>query len=326
MSRVVVTGASGFVGKALCKRLEADGHEVVGTIHGAKSALSLPAGNLQVFAKELSPETDWSDALKNAEIVVHLAARVHVMNDAATDPLFEFRKVNLQGTKRLAEAATASGIKRFVYLSSIKVNGEATPVDVAFSENDTPQPCDPYGISKLEAEEALRGMMGRSPMEIVIIRPPLVYGPEVAANAFRLFASVYKKRPFPLLSVKNKRSLIYLGNLVDAIITCAFQPKAASQLFLVSDGEDLSTPELIRRIAAAFGVPHRLFPVPVGFMSLAAAILGKSEMIDRLTGSLRVDLSKITRELGWQPPYTSDQGIAETAAWYLESLSHQTKP
>jgi len=326
MSRIVITGASGFVGKALCKRFMADGHDVAGTIHSAKSSLAVPFGTKQVFVKDLASETDWSDALKNADIVVHLAARVHVMDDTASDPLVEFRKVNLQGTKRLAEAAMASGVKRFIYLSSIKVNGEATPMEAAFSENDKPQPGDPYGVSKLETEEALRAMIGRSPMEIVIIRPPLVYGPEVAANARRLFAAVYKNQPFPLASVSNKRSLVYLGNLVDAITTCAFHPKAAGQLYLVSDGEDLSTPDLIRRIADAFGGSARLFHVPVGLMSFAAALLGKRAMIDRLTGSLRVDRSKITRELGWQPPFTANQGIAATAEWYLASISQNKKP
>jgi nucleoside-diphosphate-sugar epimerase len=326
MSRVVITGASGFVGKALCKRFMADGHDVTGTIHSARSAQAVPGGTHQIFVKDLSPETDWSDGLKNADIVVHLAARVHVVDDTASDPLFEFRKVNLQGTKHLAEAAMSSGVKRFIYLSSIKVNGEATPKEAAFSEDDKPRPRDPYGVSKLETEEALRAMIGRSPMEIVIIRPPLVYGPEVTANARRLFASVYKNQPFPLASVNNKRSLIYLGNLVDAITTCAFHPKAAGQLYLVSDGEDLSTPDLIRRIAAAFGGSPRLFHVPVGLMTFAAALLGKRAMIHRLTGSLRVNHSKITRELGWQPPFTTSHGIGATAEWYLQSISRNTKP
>lgn len=315
--RIVVTGASGFVGQALCRRLVADGHSVIATIRSPESMRAVPAGISAIFNKPLAPETDWSDAICGADVVVHLAARVHVMHEAAADSLSEFRCVNVDGTYRLAQAALACRVRRFVFLSSIKVNGEATPYGKSFSELDQPLPQDPYGISKLETEQALRSVSGSSLMEAVIMRPPLVYGPGVAANALRLFAAVHNSYPLPLASVHNLRSLIYLNNLVDAISLCCVHPRAAAQTYLVSDRDDVSTPELIRRIAAALGVSPRLVPFPPVLLSLAGAVLGRRASLSRLLGSLLVDSSKIGRDLGWSPPFTMQQGLAATAKWFL---------
>lgn len=317
MKKILVTGANGFVGKALCERLVAEGHSVMATVRSPESELAVPPGIEAVFTKPLAPETDWSDAAQRAEIVVHLAARVHVMHEATRDPLAEFRRVNVHATRRLAEAAIAAGVKRFVFLSSIGVNGNATRSGKPFSETDEPAPHNPYSLSKLEAERTIRQVTAGSEMEAVFIRAPLVYGPCNPGNALRLFEAVHKAWPLPFASVRNSRSLIYLDNLVDAITTCCVHCQAAGQIYFVSDWEDVSTPELIRRIAAAFGATPRLFPFPPAFMLLAGTLLGKRSAVERVIGSLTLDSSKIRRELGWKPPYTMEQGLQATAMWYL---------
>jgi nucleoside-diphosphate-sugar epimerase len=318
MGRILITGTNGFVGQALCLRLMADGNSVVASVRSPESARSLPHGIGGVFIKPLAAETAWSDALSGVEVVVHLAARVHVMHESASDPLAEFRSVNVEGTRTLARSALACGVKRFVFLSSIKVNGEATTPGKPFSEQDAPAPHNDYSRSKFETEELLRSLTSESPMELVILRAPLVYGPANPGNALRLFQAVHQRRLLPLAAVHNSRSLIYLGNLVDAIAVCCFHPRAAGQTYLLSDGEDVSTPELIRGIASAFGIPARLFPIPPALMLFGATLLGKRAEVDRLLGSLTVDSSRITRDLSWQPPFTLQQGLAATAKWYLE--------
>jgi len=317
MPRILVTGANGFVGNALCRRLIADGHSVIASVRSSESEANLPSGITATFTQPLSPETDWSRALSGVNVVVHLAARVHVMHESASDPLSEFRRVNVEGTRRLAQCALSCGIKRFVFVSSIKVNGESTRPGTSFNDRDAPAPQDPYGVSKLEAEKEL-GSVARSGMELVIVRPPLVYGPGVSANALRLFQAVHRRRRLPLASVRNRRSLIYVGNLVDAITLCCTHPRASGQTYLVSDGDDVSTPELIRRIATAFGQSARLFPFPPALMSFAAALLGKRAAADRLLGSLTVDSSRIARDLTWRPPFTVQKGLAATAEWFLQ--------
>ncbi len=318
MNRILVTGTNGFVGRVLCERLVADGWQVRGTIRSTEQLGTFPAGVEVVQIKSIGADTDWSDVLIRADAVVHLAARVHVMNDTATDPLSAFRQVNVAGTDRLARMAAINGVKRFVYVSSIKVNGEGC--EKPFTEHDIPAPDDPYGISKREAEQVLHLIAGDTGLEVVILRPPLVYGPGVKANFLSLFKIVDRGIPLPLASINNHRSLIYLGNFVDAIITCINHPKAAVQTYLVSDGEDVSTPELIQRMAAALGRPARLFPFPPSLMRFAGKLFGKSDAVERLVGSLTIDSSKIQRELGWKPPYTMEQGLKETAEWYKRQL------
>jgi len=251
----------------------------------------------------------WRAALAGVRVVVHLAARVHIMDESVKDPLSEFRRVNVDGTLNLARQAAAAGVKRFVFLSSVKVNGEATQPGYPFTEQDPPAPQDPYGISKHEAEEGLRKLAADTDMAVTIIRPPLVYGLGVKANFQSMLRWVNMGIPFPLGALNNRRSLVGLANLVDFILTCIDHPAAANQVFLVADGEDLSTTELLRRVGMALGKPARLIPVPTGILQLGAALLGKRAMVQRLCGSLQVDISKARELLGWSPPVSVDEGL-----------------
>lgn len=314
---VLVTGATGFVGRVLCTRLLADGIHVRGTLLESEALSSLVDGVEPAYILPLGFETDWRDALVGIEIVIHLAARVHIMDDAATDPLTEFRKVNVEGTAHLAREAAKAGIKRLVFVSSIKVNGEENVT--SYTQNSLPNPSDPYGISKWEAEQALRCIEAETGLEVVVIRPTLVYGPGVKANFLNMLKIISRGIPLALASISNKRSLIYVGNLVDALSICATHPSAAGKTYLVNDGEDVSTPELIRRTAKALGVPARLFPFPLQIMLFAGKLTGKSAVVNRLTGSLTVDSSKIRRELGWVPPFTMDEGLRITAKWHRKA-------
>lgn len=314
MSNILVTGANGFIGQALCAKLLAEKWYVRGAIRSADQIHSLPHSVDSVRVASIGPETDWSDALSNIDTVVHLAARVHVLNDREPDPLSLYRHVNVQGTEQLARMAVSKGVNRFIYMSSIKVNGEGRPT--AYTENDVPVPEDHYALSKWEAEQILYKISAESEMEVTVLRAPLVYGPGVKANFLRLLKTVQKGIPLPLASVNNQRSLVYLENLVDVIIKGIKSAQPVSGTYLVSDGEDVSTPELIRRIAAALGTSLRLFPLSPLLMSGVAKLLGKKAAVDRLLGTLTVDPSKIRRELNWTPPHTMAQGLKETAKWY----------
>lgn len=315
--RFLITGANGFAGSPLVTELLRQGHAAQVAVRSTNSRIE----NLEVVSVgSIDGATDWVDALRSVEVVIHLAARVHMMKDAAVNPLEAFLAVNLHGTANLARQAAAAGVKRFVYVSSIKVNGEQTSVGKPFTESDHPQPQDPYAISKWQAEQALHTISQETGMEVVIVRPPLVYGPRVKANFLKLFELVDRGIPLPLGSVQNSRSLIYVGNLVDALITCATHSMAAGHIYLVSDGEDVSTPELIRAVADALQCPSRIFPLSIAFMRGAAKLVGKSAAVDRLTQSLVIDGSKIHNELGWQPPYTMRQGLQTTAEWYRQSV------
>lgn len=315
--RVLITGGTGFVGSVLLSRLvDAGGFIVRAAVR--RDGRDLPPGVERVAVGDLAADTAWQQALAGVDVVIHLAARVHVMNDLAADPLAAFRQVNVAGTERLARMAAANGVKRFVYISSVKVNGEGA--STPYTEYAAAAPEDPYGISKWEAEQALHKVAEETVLEVVILRPPLVYGPGVKANFLSLFKVVDRGIPLPLARVRNRRSLIYLGNLVDAIVTCINHPDAAGEVFLVSDGEDVSTPALIRRIAHALDRPERLLPFPSTLMRLLGRISGKSGEIERLLGSLVVDTSKIRRVLSWKPPYTLDQGLKETADWYVSNF------
>ena len=314
MTKVLVTGANGFVGRALCAGLVARGVQVRGSI---RHLCELPAGVEPVVVGEIDENTNWQGALDECEVVIHLAARVHVMHESAKNPLEEFRRVNVVGAEHLMRSASSAGVKRFVYVSSIKVNGEETLGTESYSELDQPAPQDPYGISKWEAEQALHHIAKETGLEVVIVRPPLVYGAGVKGNFLQMMNIVARHLPLPLARIKDQRDLIYVGNLVDALITCATHPDAAGQTYLVSDGKSVSTPDLIRNLAKALDSRCFLLPFPVFIMKFLAKLMSKSSTVDRLTQSLRIDSSKIHKELAWQPPYTMEEGLKATADWYL---------
>ncbi len=315
MKTVLVTGANGFVGRALCAELLKRKYSVRSVVR-ASSSWNGDACEI-VRVSGIDRATEWADAMKGIETVIHLAARMHVMSDTAADPLAEFRHVNTAGTKHLARCAAANGVRRMVYVSSIKVNGKATHGDRKYTETDAPAPQDSYGASKLEAEQALLRVAGETGLEVVIVRPPLIYGPGVKGNFAQMLGAVAKGAPLPFASAHNRRSLIYVGNLVDALIACATHPAAAGQTYLVCDGEDISTPDLLRRLAAAMNVPARLFRCPPALLQLAGKLAGKSQKLERLLGSLQVDGGKIRRDLNWTPPCSLQQGLQATAEWYL---------
>lgn len=312
--RVLVTGASGFVGRTVCPALTAAGHRVTAAVRTPPEAPVEGAGTT-VAVGDIGPDTDWSAAFDGAEAVVHLAARVHRVGDTDTSALDAYRRTNVDGTRRLANAAAAAGIRRFVFLSSVKVHGDASPPGRALSEEDPPAPTDAYGISKWEAEQALADVAGGGTLVPLVLRPPLVYGPGVGANFGTLMRAVAKGWPLPLGAVRNRRSLIYVDNLADAV-RAALGHDGGPRTWLVSDGEDVSTPELVRRIARAFGRPARLMPVPVALLRLAGTLTGRGDAVARLTGSLAVDIARIRDDLGWTPPVSMLEGLAATTAWY----------
>jgi nucleoside-diphosphate-sugar epimerase len=304
---VLVTGANGFVGQPLCEALRQHEHLVRAVVRQVGEDTRVTA------IGEIDEKTDWKSALLGIDVVIHLAARVHVMQDEAADPLAEFRRINTAGTENLARAAAANGVKRFVYVSSIKVNGEATDAEQKFTEADLPAPQDPYGISKFEAEFALHRVAKETHLEIVVVRPPLVYGAGVKGNFAQMMRVLNQHIPLPLAAIHNQRSMIYVGNLVDALIACATHVNAAGNTYLLSDGEDVSTPNLLRQLGLALGKSARLFPFPATLLQLLAKLLGKGEQVARVTQSLKVDSGKIRRDLGWTPPFSLQQGLAITA-------------
>ena len=315
--KVLVTGATGFVGRHLCRMLIDAGHEVTAAVR-AEPSPALADGITVVDVGELSAGTLWRDALAGQDAVVHLAARTHVMHETESNPEMAYRRMNVEVTRRLANECALLGIKRIVFMSSIKVNGEATPKDRPYTAADTPAPEDAYGRTKLSAERELARATEGTSTDFVILRPPLVYGPGVKGNFEKLMRAVAAGSWLPLGSLANRRSLIYVENLCSALIQCLESSKAAGRTYLVSDGDDLSTTSLVRRIAAALGIPARLLRVPAPLLKLAGKLTGKSAAIARLTGSLRIDGSALCSELGWQPPYSVDQGLERTAAWFKD--------
>ncbi len=312
--KLLLTGASGFIGSAVLSAAQARGLSVWAVFRSMASA-SVTGSTVvsSVIQSTLSGDTDWENALHGMDVVIHTAARVHIMDDSATDPLAEFRKVNVEGTLNLARQAAAHGVKRFVFVSSIKVNGEGTELGQPYVADAGSQPIDPYGISKYEAEIGLRTISAETDMEVVIIRPVLVYGPGVKANFATMVNWVRRGLPLPFGCVtKNRRSLVALDNLVDLILCCVDHPSAANQTFLVSDGEDLSTAELLLRVARAQGKTMYLLPVPELLLRFAAYLVGKESMAQRLLGSLQVDISKTRELLGWTPPVSVNEALRRT--------------
>lgn len=304
--KITITGANGFVGYALCAEAIVRGLSVRGV---TRSQCILPKGVDRIFVAGIDGCTDWCDALHGSNVVVHLAARVHVMLETAANPLMEFRRINVEGTLNLARQAARAGVRRFIFISSIKVNGEETAVGRPFTAEDLPRPQDAYGVSKMEAEQALRSLAAQTGMEVVIIRPPLVYGPGVRANFEALLRAVARGIPLPLGALQNRRSLVALDNLIDLIACCVDHAAAAGQTFMVSDGEDMSTSDLIKRTAKAVNCPARLVPVPVGLLHWLGKLTGKSSAIQRLCGNLQVDISKTKKMLDWEPPVGVDEGL-----------------
>lgn len=315
---VLVTGATGFVGRSLVAKLSSlDKITVRAAVRQSPSGF---ADNPQFTnVGEVDADTCWNSALQGIEVVVHTVARVHVMEDSAADPLAEFRRVNVAGSLNLARQAVDAGVKRFIYLSSIKVNGEGTLPGKPYKANDPPDPVDPYGISKAEAENELRSLSESSGMELVIIRPPLVYGPGVKANFLSMMHWLWRGIPMPFSLTRNKRSFVALDNLIDLIVTCIESPAAAQQTFLVSDGDDLSTSELLQAMGKALGKPARLIPVPVSLMKILAGMAGKRAIAQRLFDSLQVDIGETRRSLDWSPPLSVDEAMKKTADDFIEA-------
>ena len=311
--RVLVTGANGFVGRAVVRALLEDPCVVVSV--ATRQPWTEPHDRLHAHViPGIDGTTDWRAALERVDAIVHTAARVHQLNDTAADPLDAFRRVNTAGTLALASQAAAAGVRRIVFLSSIKVNGEGTAPGRPYTADDTPNPGDPYGVSKLEAEEGLQALWEKRAIETVVIRPPLVYGPGVKANFRALMSIVARGWPLPLGGVTgNRRSLVGLDNLVSLILTCVVHPDAAGQRFLVSDGHDLSTAALVREMGKAVGRPPRKLPVPPGLLTLLGSLARRRDVVSRLTESLQVDIRKTRTVLGWQPPVSVEEGLRRAA-------------
>jgi nucleoside-diphosphate-sugar epimerase len=302
---ILVTGASGFVGGALCRQL------------GTLGTFNVRAPSRR--DAELAATTDWAPVLAGVDTVVHAAARVHVMQENGNDSQAEFRRVNVDGTLVLARQAAAAGVRRFIFISSIKVNGELSQPGQPLRADDTPAPQDAYGVSKHEAEQGLQLLAAATGMEVVVIRPVLVYGPGVKANFLSMLRWVQRGVPLPLGALPNRRSLVFVGNLVDLVVTCLDHPQAANQVFLASDGQDVTLSQLLRAIGQALGRPARLLPMPPVLLHMAARVLGRSDLAQRLLGSLQVDIGKNHQLLGWTPPFTLEQGLNLTARAFLDA-------
>lgn len=312
-TRVLVTGATGFVGSALCGMLGDSRYLVRAAL---RSDRPVPVGVAEkVVVGEIGATTDWAEALRGIDRVVHLAARAHILGDAAANSALYFT-TNVDGTARLAEAAARAGVRRFVYVSSVKVNGEGGS-GAAYTSSDAPRPQDAYGESKWQAEQRLAAIGSATSMETVIVRPPLVYGPGVRANFLRLMSWVDRQWPIPLGAVRNERSLVSVWNLGDLLLRVLEHADAAGNIWMVSDGRDLSTPELIRHIGIAMNKRAQLLPVPVALLRAGAALSGRGAEIARLCGSLTVDIAPTMRALQWSPPMSLEQSLAFTARWYF---------
>lgn len=318
MSVIALTGASGFIGSALLFHLQQKGNEV--RVFSRQPVHTSPdCMNFSITG--IDKDTNYSEGLVNVECVIHCAARVHVMDEESIDPLNDYRAVNTSGTLNLARQASDAGVRRFVFISSIKVSGESTSKHSPYKSNDKPNPVDPYGISKYEAEQGLKLISENTDMDVVIIRPVLVYGPEVKGNFLHMMNWISKGIPLPLGAIYNKRSFVALDNLVDLITTCIAHEKAANETFLASDDQDLSTTELIRMLGTAIGINPYLIPIPMKVLRCIFAIIGKAEFSDRLCDSLQVDISYTRETLGWTPPYSVEHSLATTAIAYNQKIN-----
>lgn len=319
MKNILITGGTGFISKALFTSLLSNNYKVRTTVRETAELEKLPVGITGLTTGNLVHVTDWKPFLDGVDVVVHLAAHVHHMQDDGSNSEETYQQINVKVTQALAETASKSGVKRFVFISSIKAMGEETEPHETWNESSPCKPQDAYGRSKYDAEQALTDISHKTGLEVVILRVPLVYGPNLKANMARLFRIVDRGLPLPLGKVKNTRSLLFVGNLVDAIRLSLDHPKAVGQTFLVSDGEDISSPELIRRIAHALNRPARLLPFPPSVLRWAGRLTGKSSMVDRLLNSLEIDSSMIRKELNWTPPFSMNQGLQETSAWFKKA-------
>jgi nucleoside-diphosphate-sugar epimerase len=319
--KLLITGANGFVGSAAARHL-AHEHEVVGQVRSRASIHSLPKDELLTqpihwLEADFHKISSIEQALSGCAAVLHTAARVHQVHETSSDPMAEYRLVNTQHTLALARAAATQGVKRFVFLSSIKVNGEWTSAAKTYGADDPPAPVDAYGISKLEAEIGLREMAVQTGMEVVIVRPPLVYGPGVRANFLTMMRWLQRGVPLPLGAIHNQRSLVGMGNLLDLLQLCLTHPAAAHQTFMVSDGHDVSTTELLTALAKALEVHPHLIPLPQRWLERSLTLLGRANMVPRLCGDLRANIDKTRHLLQWTPPVSLDQGLRETALHFL---------
>jgi len=319
--RVLVTGANGFVGRSVCRRLAESGYVPRAGLRDASQWPDFQASHSGqsecAILGDISTCSDLRSALSGVSDVVHLAARVHILRDGALDPLSEYRRTNFDGTRMVALAAAEQGVRRMIFVSSVKVHGEFTSA-TKFCEADEPDPQDPYALSKWETEKQLQSIAAQTGLEVVIVRPPMVYGPQVRANFLALMKVALRGFPLPLPETNNLRSMIGVENLAHFLVTCVGHASSANQTFLVSDGEDISTRELVRRLAAAGGRPSRFLPVPASLVSGAGRVLGKSAVVQRLLGSLQINSDKATRLLGWRPPLTLNEGLGATVRWYLD--------
>ncbi len=314
---ILVTGASGFVGRALCESLVKSAPLCISVRDKSKTELF---ANVDIFEASMLPDQGWSSALSGVSVVVHCAARVHLINDVAADPLLEFRRVNVEGTLNLARQAAKAGVRHFVFISSIKVNGEFTVLGHPFTADQIPAPIEPYGISKYEAEMGLKILAREMGMELVVIRSPLVYGPRVKANFLSMMNWLSWPIPLPLGGITNNlRSFVFIDNLVSLIVTCINHPAAANQTFLVSDDIDLSTRQLLERMALALGRPVKLITVPTSLFTLVAKLIGRPSFSQRLFCSLQVDIKKTKDLLGWSPPVSVNEGLHQTAKFFLKT-------
>lgn len=315
-NRILLTGSSGFVGQALLTQLATDGN--VSVVAPTRRPIPVPSPAVaNPIISSIDHATDWREALIEIDTVIHCASRVHVMKETEVDPLRAFRQINVEGTANLARQAAAAGARRMIFLSSIKVNGEETVPGHPFRADDLPHATDPYSQSKLEAERELTKIAGETGLEVVIIRPPLVYGPGVKANFLAMMRWVRKGYPLPLAAVRNRRSMVGIDNLVSLIRVCISHPAAANQVFLAADGEDVSTPELLSIIGAALGCPARLISVSPSFLLLGGKLVGRQAAVNRLCTSLQVDIANTVETLGWRPPVSVRDGLTKTARYFL---------
>lgn len=311
MSKILVTGATGFVGRHLVPHLMREGHQLVCAVSTLKKNLDVP----QLIIGKLEDYGDWTEALAGVDVIIHLAGRAHIMMETAKSPIEEYTKVNTFGTENLALQAARLGVKQFIYLSTIKVNGEFSK-NLPFTEESPVNATDPYGLSKLNAEKALLEIAANSSMEVVILRPPLIYGPYVKANFLKMLAWVHQKVPLPLGRINNKRNLLYIENLISALTKVIRNPQAANQIFLVADDEGLSLSQMLRELASGMNIKSRFFSVPTLLLKSLFKLLGKSSWSDRLLSSLEIDNHKIKTSLDWKPPFSAMEGLRQTAKWY----------